>query len=412
MDGLDAHRMIDVENRILASTYSKIPIVAVRGRGARIWSIDGREYVDCMGGYGVALVGHCHPRIVEAIRKQSEKLIVCHGSIYNDARAEFLEKLISIAPKGLDKIFLSNSGAEAVEAALKIARKYTGRKVFVSMMGGYHGKTMGALSVTWREDYRRPFEPLIGEIKFAPYGDIDKLKSLATDDVAAIIIEPVQGESGVRIPPDGYLKEVRELCDEKGILLIFDEVQCGLGRTGKMWASQHWGIAPDILCVAKGLASGIPIGATIAPREVMDKLSVGEHTSTFGGNPIACAAGSATIDVLLTEKLPDRAWEYGCIFKRMLEDKLSEYKVVREVRGLGLMIAFDLRLPAVKDIVLGAAANGLLILYSGRTTIRLLPPLVIGREEIEFAVSVLEKLVASEEEKFKARMQAKPPKEE
>ncbi len=406
MDGLDAHRMIDVENRILASTYSKIPIVAVRGRGARIWSIDGREYVDCMGGYGVALVGHCHPRIVEAIRKQSEKLIVCHGSIYNDARAEFLEKLISIAPKGLDKVFLSNSGAEAVEAALKIARKYTGRKVFVSMMGGYHGKTIGALSVTWREDYKRPFEPLMGEVKFAPYGDIDKLKSLATDDVAAIIVEPVQGESGVRIPPDGYLKEVRELCDEKGILLIFDEVQCGLGRTGKMWASQHWGVTPDILCVAKGLASGIPIGATIAPREVMDKLSIGEHTSTFGGNPIACAAGSATIDVLLVEKLPDRAWEYGCIFKRMLEDKLSKYKVVREVRGLGLMIAFDLRLPAVKDIVLGAAANGLLILYSGRTTIRLLPPLIIGREEIEFAVSILEKLVASEEEKLKARMQA------
>jgi acetylornithine/LysW-gamma-L-lysine aminotransferase len=398
--------MMDVEDRIMASTYSKIPIVAVRGRGAKIWGIDGREYVDCMGGYGVALVGHCHPRIVEAIRKQSEKLIVCHGSIYNDARAEFLEKLISIAPNGLDKVFLSNSGAEAVEAALKIARKYTGRKVFVSMMGGYHGKTMGALSITWREDYRRPFEPLVGEVRFAPYGDIDKLKRLATGDIAAIIVEPVQGESGVRIPPDGYLKEVRELCDEKDILLIFDEVQCGLGRTGKMWASQHWGVTPDILCVAKGLASGIPIGATIAPREVMDKLSVGEHTSTFGGNPIACAAGSATIDVLLAEKLPDRAWEYGCIFKRMLEDRLSKYKVVREVRGLGLMIAFDLRLPVVKDIVLGAAEDGLLILYSGRATIRLLPPLVIGREEIEFAVSILEKLIASEEEKLKAKMQA------
>jgi len=406
MNGLDTRRMMDVEDRIMASTYSKIPIVAVRGRGAKIWGIDGREYVDCMGGYGVALVGHCHPRIVEAIRKQSEKLIVCHGSIYNDARAEFLEKLISIAPNGLDKVFLSNSGAEAVEAALKIARKYTGRKVFVSMMGGYHGKTMGALSITWREDYRRPFEPLVGEVRFAPYGDIDKLKRLATGDIAAIIVEPVQGESGVRIPPDGYLKEVRELCDEKDILLIFDEVQCGLGRTGKMWASQHWGVTPDILCVAKGLASGIPIGATIAPREVMDKLSVGEHTSTFGGNPIACAAGSATIDVLLAEKLPDRAWEYGCIFKRMLEDRLSKYKVVREVRGLGLMIAFDLRLPVVKDIVLGAAEDGLLILYSGRATIRLLPPLVIGREEIEFAVSILEKLIASEEEKLKAKMQA------
>ncbi|MCS7113662.1 MAG: aspartate aminotransferase family protein [Nitrososphaerota archaeon] len=405
MDGHALHpsRVIEVEDSILASTYSKIPIVAVKGRGARIWDIDGREYVDCMGGYGVALVGHCHPKVVEAIRMQAEKLIVCHGSIYNDARAEFIEKLISIAPKGLDKVFLSNSGAEAVEAALKIARKYTGRKAFISMMGGYHGKTMGALSVTWREDYRHPFEPLIGEVRFTPYGDIDRLRSLATGDVAAVIVEPVQGESGVKIPPDDYLKEVRELCDEKGILLILDEIQCGLCRTGKMWASQHWGVTPDILCVAKGLASGIPIGATIAPRDIMDKLSVGEHTSTFGGNPIACAAGSATIDILISEKLAERAWEVGSLFKRMLEDRLSKYRVVREVRGLGLMIAFDLRLP-VKDVVLGAAANGLLILYSGRTTVRLLPPLVIGREEVERAVSILEKLIAIEDEKLKSRI--------
>ncbi|MEM4462021.1 MAG: aspartate aminotransferase family protein [Candidatus Bathyarchaeia archaeon] len=400
---VDQHRVVDVENRILAPTYSKIPVVAIRGRGAKIWDADGREYVDCMSGYGVALVGHCHPKIVEAIVRQAEKLIVCHGSMYNDARAEFIEKLISIAPRGLDKVFLSNSGAEAIEAALKIARKYTGRKVFISMMGGYHGKTMGALSVTWREDYRRPFEPLIGEVRFAPYGDIDKLRSLATNDVAAVVVEPVQGEAGVKIPPDSYLREVREVCDEKGILLIFDEIQCGLCRTGKIWASQHWGVIPDILCVAKGLASGIPIGATIAPKDIMDKLSIGEHTSTFGGNPIACAAGSATIDILISENLAERASEIGSIFKRMLQDRLSKYRVVREIRGLGLMLAFDLRLP-VKDIVLGAVANGLLILYSGRTTVRLLPPLVIGRDEVEYAVSILEKLVAVEEEKLKTRV--------
>lgn len=401
---LDSGRIVEIEDRMLAPTYSKIPIVAVRGRGARIWDIYGREYIDCMGGYGVALIGHCHPKVVEAVKEQIERLMICHGSIYNDARAEFIERLVSIAPKGLDKVFLSNSGAEAIEAALKIARKYTGRKAFISMMGGYHGKTMGALSITWREDYRKPFEPLIGEVRFAPYGDIDRLRSLVTGDVAAVIIEPVQGESGVRIPPDGYLKEVRELCDEKDILLIFDEVQCGLCRTGRMWASQHWDVTPDILCVAKGLASGIPVGATIAPRDIMDKLSIGEHTSTFGGNPIACAAGSATIDTLVSERLAERAWEVGCIFKRMLEDRLSRYKVVREVRGLGLMIAFDLRLPVVKDVVLGAAANGLLILYSGRATVRLLPPLVIGRDEVEYAVSILEKLIAVEDEKLKARM--------
>ncbi|MEM1559900.1 MAG: aminotransferase class III-fold pyridoxal phosphate-dependent enzyme, partial [Candidatus Bathyarchaeia archaeon] len=252
-------------------------------------------------------------------------------------------------------------------------------------------------------DYRRPFEPLIGEVRFAPYGDIDKLRSLATDEVAAVVVEPVQGEAGVKIPPDSYLREVREVCDEKGILLIFDEIQCGLCRTGKMWASQHWGVIPDILCVAKGLASGIPIGATIASKDIMDKLSIGEHTSTFGGNPIACAAGSATIDVLISENLAERASEIGSIFKRMLQDRLSKYRVVREIRGLGLMLAFDLRLP-VKDIVLGAAANGLLILYSGRTTVRLLPPLVIGRDEVEYAVSILEKLVAVEEEKLKTRV--------
>lgn len=391
--------IIESEDRFTPPVYAKLPVVVVKGRGAKVWDVHGRVYVDCMGGYGVALVGHCHPRVVEAVKRQVENLMVCHGSLYNDVRAEFLEKLISIAPRGLDMVYLGNSGAEAVEAALKVARKYTGRRKFVSAIEAYHGKTMGALSVTWRAKYRKPFEPLIGDVEFVPYGNAERLRKAVSKDTAAVILEPVQGEAGVKIPPEDYLKEAREICDERDALLIFDEIQCGLGRTGEMWACQHWNVTPDILCVAKGLAGGIPIGATIGRREVIGCFSTGEHTSTFGGNPVACAAGSAVIDVLLSENLPEKSKKVGSLFKSILEELASKYRIIRRVRGLGLMLAFDSRF-SVKDIVFNAVQEGLLILYSGLSTVRLLPPLVISEDEVRSAVSILERLIAREEEKL------------
>jgi len=388
--------VFEVEDLRLAPAYQKIPVALVKGRGCRVWDVEGREYLDCMSGYGVALLGHCHPRVVEAIKRQAELLITCHSSLYSEARAAFLERLFKLLPKGLDRAFLSNSGAEAVECALKIARRYTRRRGVVAMVRAYHGKTMGALSATWEPKYRAPFEPLLPNFKFVPYGRADKLREAVDEETAAVILEPIQGESGVIIPPQGFLKEVREVCDERGALMILDEVQTGLGRTGRMWAFEHFGAVPDAMCMAKAIAGGVPMGVTVARREVMESLKVGEHSTTFGGNPLACAAASAVLDVIVEERLPERAWEVGGYFKRRLQEELEGVGLVREVRGMGLMLAVELRLAAVPRVIPALASKGLLALYSGLNIVRLLPPLVIGRGEVDEAVEGL-KAVLSEE---------------
>ncbi|MEM1538623.1 MAG: aspartate aminotransferase family protein [Candidatus Nezhaarchaeales archaeon] len=399
---MDVESLKKVEDTFLAGVYQKLPVVLVKGRGVTVWDTDGNEYVDCMGGYGVALAGHCHPKIVEAIKNQAEQLITCHGSIYNDARARFLEKLFKLTPKGLDKAYLCNSGAEAVECALKLARRYTGKRGFIAMNRAYHGKTMGALSATWDAKYRAAFEPLLQGFKFVPYGRIDKLREALTGEEAAVIVEPIQGESGVIIPPNDYLKQVRELCDEKGVLLICDEVQTGFGRTGRIWASEHWGVVPDIMCLAKPVGGGIPMGVTLAKSEVMDSFKKGEHTSTFGGNPLACAAASAFLDVLIEEKLVERAKEQGDYFKAKLESLKQRFNIVREVRGLGLMLASELRFNLVQNVVLGMLSKRVLILYSGLNTLRFLPPLVITKEQIDKACIALEEVLEEQSASLKA----------
>ncbi len=399
---MSSSSITELEDRLMANTYQKIPVTIVKGRGAKVWDIEGREYVDCMAGYGVALVGHCHPKVVEAIKRQAERLLSCHASLYNDVRAEFLEKLVKLTPKGLDKAFLSNSGAEAVECALKLARKFTGRKGIVAMVRSYHGKTMGALSATWESKYRAPFEPLVPGFKFVPFGRADRLREAVDEETAAVIVEPIQGESGVILPPEGYLKEVREICDEKGALLIFDEVQTGLGRTGKMWASEHWAVVPDIMCLAKAVAGGVPMGVTVARSDVMSSFKLGEHSSTFGGNPLACAAASAVLDVLVEEKLPERAVEVGGYFKQRLQELCGGLKLVREVRGLGLMLAVELRFNVIPRVIPNAASKGLLALYSGLNTVRLLPPLVIEREEVDRACEVISQVLAEEASRMRS----------
>ncbi|MEM4658672.1 MAG: aspartate aminotransferase family protein, partial [Candidatus Methanosuratincola sp.] len=326
--------MSRLEDTFLADTFWKRPVTLVKGKGAKVWDSQGKEYVDCSCGYGVALLGHCHPRVVEAIRRQSERLITCHGSFYNDAREECLSRLQKIKPDGTEKVFLSNSGAEAVETAIKLVRKFTKKKGIVAMVNSFHGKTMGALSLTWNAKYREPFMPLLDGVKFAPYGKIDKLRALVDEDVGAIFVEPVQGEGGINIPPPDYLKQVRELCDEKGVLLVLDEVQSGFGRTGKMWAHQHFGVRPDILCSSKALGGGFPIGATFARTDIMDSLKRGEHSNTFGGNPLACAACAGAIEALLEDGLVENARTMGDLLKNGFSQ--IESKLVREVRGLGL----------------------------------------------------------------------------
>jgi acetylornithine/LysW-gamma-L-lysine aminotransferase len=387
--------IVDVEEKIMANTYSKRDLVLTRGKGALVWDINGKEYIDCTGSYGVAVVGHCHPRVVEAVQKQVEILIACHASFYNDARSELLEKIIRLAPKGLGKVFLSNSGAESVECAIKLARKYSGKPEIVALMGAFHGKTMGALSATWKKKYRGPFMPLVPGFKHVPPDNLERMRAAITEKTAAVLVEPVRGEGGVLVPSDGFLPGLREICDEKGVLLIFDEVQTGFGRTGKVFACEHWNVVPDIMCLAKSVAGGIPMAATFAKDEVMSAFQRGDHSSTFSGNPLVCAAASAAIDVLIEERLPERAATLGGYFKGKLEDLAEKYRVVREVRGLGLMLGMEMRFD-VYSMLLGCMERGVLVLDAGRNVLRFLPPLVIEKEQIDRVVEVLDEVLEKE----------------
>ena len=377
-------------------TYQKFPVAIVKGKGALVWDSKGKQYVDCMGGYGVAIVGHSNPAVVAAIQRQAETLITCHGSLYNDARAEFLETLSSCSPKGLDAAFLSSSGAEAVEVALKLARKVTGKKGLVAMQGAYHGKTAGALSATWSKKYKEPFEPLLEGVKHVALGDLAAVEREIDADVGAVIVEPIQGEGGIMLPPDGFFKGVREICDRKGVLFIADEIQTGLGRTGKLWAMENWGVVPDIMTLAKGLAGGVPIGATVTRAEILGSLKKGEQTSTFGGNPLACAAGTATLRHIVKNDLPTKAREKGNLFLDKLKAMGAEHKLTREARGMGLMLAFEVRVD-IPEILNEAMAHGVIFTYSGRTIIRMLPPLVITEPQISRSVKVLGDAVGAEE---------------
>jgi acetylornithine/LysW-gamma-L-lysine aminotransferase len=390
-------REMNNEDNFLGQLYQRFPIVIDRGKGAKVWDDSGKEYIDCMAGYGVALVGHCNDRVVDAIKSQVEKLMVCHMSTYNTTRSMLLEKLSKITPAGLDKIFFSNSGAEAVETALKFSRKFSCKHGVISMKGGYHGKTFGALSLTSSEKYRKPFEPLLEHIKFVQYGDTSKLIDAIDDKIGTVILEPIQGESGIILPPPGFIREVREICTKHALVLIFDEIQSGFGRTGKMWAAENWDTTPDIICVAKGIAGGFPMGLTITKSEIMESMKVGEHSSTFAGNPLACAAASASVDALVLDGLVKNAAETGLYFKDLLNTLKEKHKIVREVRGLGMMLALEMRFD-VRNILMDGIANGILMLYSSRNIIRLLPPLVIDKQLVSDFVATLDKLLSWEEE--------------
>jgi len=393
---MDREQVILTEQNLMANVYAKRAVVVVKGKGDLVWDQDGKEYIDCTGSYGSCVVGYCHPRVVEAITNQSQKLTSCHGFMYNDSRSELLERISRIAPKDLEKVFLSNSGTESVECALKLARKYTQKKEIIAMMGAYHGKTFGSLSATWDRKYRDPFQPLVPEIKHVPYGNIEKLRESITSETAAVIAEPIQGESGVKVPPDGFLKQLRELCSEKEILLILDEIQTGFGRTGTVFAFQQFGVVPDITCLAKGVAGGIPIGLTLSRKEIMSSLKVGEHSATYGGNPLACAAAAATIDVLEQERLPDRARVEGEHFASGLNQLKETHRTIREVRGLGLMIGVEARFQVI-DFILGSLDKGVLMLDAGRNVLRFLPPLVVTRAHIDRTIEVLDQVIGEKE---------------
>jgi len=377
------------EDQLSVGVYQKRGVTIVRGEGACVWDEAGREYIDCVAGVGVANVGHCNPAVVKAVQEQAARLITCSELFYNDARAKCLERLMRITPDGIDRFFLCNSGTEAVEGAIKFARMATGRKRVVAAMRGFHGKTLGSLSATWERKYRDPFAPLVPDFAHAPYNNIDEFEKAIDGETAAVILEPVQGEGGVRPASAEFFRAVRKACDDRGTLFIIDEIQSGFGRTGRMFACEHFGVLPDILTMAKGIAGGVPMGAIGINRRV-GELEKQSHTSTFGGNPLACAAAAAAIDFMLDRDLPRQAAENGDYFMQQLRAIGSSR--IREIRGLGLMIGVELKEKA------GAFAQamlreGVLVLLAGTTVLRFLPPLVITREQIDAVVSVLSKVL-------------------
>jgi len=385
-----AQDIIARESLHSSGTYPKREVAVVRGRGARVWDAEGKEYIDCVSGHGVAIVGHANPAVAEAIARQSRVLITCPGIFYNDQRAAFLEKLTSLAPSGLTRAFLCNSGAEAVEAALKLARLATGRAGIVATMRGFHGRTLGALSATWEKRYRQPFEPLVPSFTHVPYDDLEAMKKTVGEDSAGVIVEIVQGEGGVRPGSSEYFHGLRELCDERGALLIVDEVQTGFGRTGRLFACEHHRLTPDILCLGKGIAGGVPMGATLFGGKV-GELRRGAHGSTFGGNPLACAAGLAALDYMVAQNLPAQASEKGAYLLGRLRG--IDSPVVREVRGLGLMVGIELR-RRVQPYLVELMQRGVLALPAGQTVLRLLPPLVISVEELDMVLSAVREVLA------------------
>jgi [amino-group carrier protein]-gamma-(L-lysyl/L-ornithyl)-L-glutamate aminotransferase len=393
---VNENEIMDIENRYMANVFSKKPVVLTRGKGSLVWDINGKEYVDCTSSYGVAALGHCHPKIVDAIKTQADQLITCHSCFYNDKRAEFIEKLVKITPKGLDKAFLSNSGAESVECAMKLSRKATGKTEIIALMGSYHGKTMGALSATWDKKYREPFMPLIPDIKHVAPDNASKIGEAITEKTAAVLMEPIRGEGGIRVPPNGYLQEVREICNKRGVLLILDEVQTSFGRTGKLFGCENWGVTPDIMCLAKPFAGGLPIGITVAKDEIMSTFKVGEHSTTFSGSPLICAAGCAAIDILVEEKLADKAASNGKYFRNRLEDLAAKHRIIKEIRGLGLMLGMELRYD-VYGIIAKVQKKGVLVIDAGRTVVRMLPPLIITKPQIDRIITALDEALGEEE---------------
>ncbi len=382
--------VFEKEKRYIMQTYKRPRIVLKEGKGVIVKDFFGHEYIDCVGGIAVNAVGYCHPRVVNAIKEQAEKLMHTSNLYYTEPQVKLAEKLSMIS--GMGKVFFCNSGAESVEAALKLASKVTGKHKFIAAEGSFHGRTLGSLSVTFETKFRSVFEPLLlNGMEFVRYNDAEAIREAINNDTAAVILEPIQGETGIIIPSEGYLKEVKEICTEKSVLLILDEIQTGFGRTGRWFCKEHEGIEPDIMTVAKAMGGGFPIGAMLAKEGI--EFETSEHASTFGGNPLACAAALASIKVIEEEKLVDRSKELGAYFMKKVHDEgIGSNQVVKEIRGKGLMIGLELTKPC-GEMVEEALERGILINCTSDKVIRLVPPLVISKEQIDRVISVLYEII-------------------
>lgn len=375
-----------LDKKYVMQTYGRQPLALKKGSGAVVWDVEGNSYIDCLAGIAVNNVGHAHPKVAKAIAEQAKELIHTSNLYYTQQQVELAELLVGISPQ--DLAFFCNSGAEAVEGSIKLARKYTGKGGIIAMENSFHGRTLTALTATGQKKYQKGFGPLTPGFTHVPYGDVEVVRKAITDETAAVLVEAIQGEGGIVVPPEGYLKDLKELCQEKDILLIFDEVQTGFGRTGEMFASQTFNVTPDITALAKGIAGGFPMGAVMASEEVGSAFQPGDHAATFGGGPLACAAAIASIKVILDEDLLTKSKENGDYFQSKLNILKEDHGIVEDVRGSGLMLGMELDVEC-GDMVNDMREEGVLINCAAGKVLRFVPPLVIEKDQIDTVSCIL-----------------------
>jgi len=392
---MDSKTLMGLSEHYIAPTYARFPILLVRGKGTRLWDSEGKEYLDFVSGLAVCNLGHCHPKVVKAIQEQAEKLIHVSNFYYIEPQIQLAALLCKHS--FADKVFFCNSGAEANEGAIKLARKYAKEKSgenryeIITMEQSFHGRTLATLTATAQEKYHKGYDPLVPGFHYVPFNDVESLKRAINEKTCAVMLEPIQGEGGVRIPREGYLKAVREICDEKGILLIFDEVQVGMGRTGKLFAYEHENVKPDLMTLAKSLAGGVPIGALLIRKGIAEAFQPGDHASTFGGNPLATAAGVAALRAILEEGMLENCQKVGAYFLSRLGEMKKRFPFVREVRGKGLILGMELEMEG-GSVVKEMMKRGFLINCTMGNVLRFLPPLIITKEEVDRMLEALEEV--------------------
>lgn len=394
---MDSQTLMMLSEKFVAHTYARFPIVLVKGKGARVWDADGKEYLDFVAGLAVCNLGHCHPKVVKAIQDQAQKLIHVSNFYYIEPQIQLASLLCRYS--FAEKVFFCNSGAEANEGALKLARKYAKEKMrgdryeVLTMERSFHGRTLATLTATAQTKYHKGYSPLVPGFKYVPFNDAEAVRKAIDPKTCAILLEPIQGEGGVNCPSEGYLKALREICDEKGLLLIFDEVQVGMGRTGKLFSYEHDGVEPDMMTLAKSLAGGVPIGALLMGKAVADTFEPGDHASTFGGNPLATAAGVAALTALLEEGMLENCQEVGRYLLDRLREMKGKFPFVQEVRGKGLILGMELKIDG-SAIVKEMMQKGFLINCTMGNVLRFLPPLIVTKGEVDRMLEALEEVLS------------------
>ena len=387
---MNTEEIIALDKEYVMQTYGRQPLALKEGKGAVVWDVEGRPYIDCVAGIAVNNVGHAHPNVAEAISKQAHKLIHTSNIYYTEEQVRLAELLVKVSPH--QKAFFCNSGAEANEGAIKLARKYTGKGEIIAMENSFHGRTITTITATGQHKYKKNFGPLTPGFKHVPYGDVEAVREAITHKTAAVLVEPIQGEGGIIIPPEGYLEELKKVCHENDVLLIFDEVQTGFGRTGEMFASQTFKVAPDITTLAKAIAGGFPMGAVLASEEVGNAFEPGDHAATFGGGPLACAAALASIQTIQDEGLLAQSRSRGECFKTQLKDLFQEYGMVEDVRGRGMMLGMEMGMPCA-SMVDEMRQQGVLVNCTAGNVLRFIPPLVITTEQINEVTDSLDEVL-------------------